>query len=84
MGNFRKRLFKTHLNTVVAWLMRRYFLAIPLEIEEAAEIDSYSKLEVFFKVTISLSMFGIASTALMCFMLTWNEFLLALILPCIR
>ena len=62
------------------WLTRGFFLAIPKEIEEAAEIDGCSKLGIFLRITLPLSLYGLASTALLCFILTWNEFLLALIL----
>jgi len=62
------------------WLTRGFFLAIPKELEEAAELDGCSKLGVFLRITLPLSLYGLASTALLCFILTWNEFLLALIL----
>jgi len=62
------------------WILRGYFSTIPKEIEEAGQIDGLTPMGVLVKVTIPLISFGIAATALICVILTWNEFLLALLL----
>ena len=64
----------------VVWLMKGFFDAVPVEVEEAAEVDGYSKLEVFYKVTLPLVYKGLAATTMFCLLLTWNEFAAALIL----
>jgi len=63
----------------VIWMMRGFFMAIPIEIEESAQIDGCSKLGAFFKVTLPLAAPGIVATSIFAFTLSWNEFLFALI-----
>lgn len=62
------------------WIMRGYFSTIPKEIEESGQIDGLTPMGVLIKITIPLLSFGIAATAMICMFLTWNEFLLALLL----
>lgn len=64
----------------VIWLMRGFYMEIPKEIEEAAEVDGCSKLSVFLKIVTPVSLYGLAATALFCMLVTWNEFNMALIL----
>lgn len=61
------------------WIMRGYFLTIPHDLEEAARIDGCTRLSALFRVVIPLSAPGLVATSLFCFLLSWEEFLLALI-----
>ena len=61
------------------WIMRGYFLTIPRDLEEAARIDGCTRLGALFRVVIPLSAPGLVATSLFCFLLSWEEFLLALI-----
>lgn len=65
---------------VVVWLMPVYFREIPPELREAAIIDGCSEFQVFTKVVLPLVKASIAATAIYCIIITWNEFLIALIL----
>lgn len=65
---------------IVVWLTRDFFAAIPLDLEESAEIDGASKLRVFFTIALPLVRSGLAATFMLVLILTWNEFLLALFL----
>jgi len=60
------------------WLLRAYFQTIPIELEEAAEIDGASRLQTFYKIALPLSFPGIISTTIFTFILCWNEYLYAL------
>ncbi len=60
------------------WMMTGYIHSIPVEIEEAATIDGCSRLRVLTRLVIPISMPGIVATAVYSFVVTWNEFLLAL------
>jgi len=62
------------------WLMRSFFLSVPAEISEAAMLDGHSPWGVFFKVVLPLVKTGIITTALLCTILIWNEFLFAHVL----
>ncbi len=61
------------------WLLRSYFQSLPRELEEAAMVDGASRLGALFRVILPLSIPGIVATALFAFILSWNEFLFALV-----
>jgi len=61
------------------WIMRGYFQTIPRELEEAAMTDGCTRLGAFVRIVLPLSVPGLIATALFCFLLAWEEFLLALI-----
>jgi multiple sugar transport system permease protein len=60
--------------------MRNFFDAVPRELEEAAFIDGASVLQAFRRVVLPVSAPGLAATAVLCFIMSWNEFFFALIL----
>lgn len=65
---------------LVVWLMKGFIDDVPIAIEEAAQIDGASAFQVFFKVTLPLVKPGLAASAILSFIFSWNEFLFALIL----
>jgi multiple sugar transport system permease protein len=65
---------------IVVWLTRDFFAAIPLDLEESAEIDGASKFRVFFTIALPLVRSGLVATFLLVLILAWNEYLLALFL----
>jgi multiple sugar transport system permease protein len=65
---------------IVVWLTRDFFAAIPLDLEESAEIDGASRLRVFFTIALPLVRSGLVATFLLVLILAWNEYLLALFL----
>jgi multiple sugar transport system permease protein len=60
------------------WMLTSYFKSIPVELEEAAIIDGASRLGVLFRITLPLSIPGIAAGAVYAVVTTWNEFIFAL------
>ena len=66
--------------SLVVWMMRGFFAEIPKEIDEAAMMDGRSKLGAFVRVIVPLAAPGLAATAVLCFIMSWNEFLYAFIL----
>ena len=62
------------------WLLREYFMGLPIEIEEAAMIEGCKSMKVLTKIIIPLSGPGIATTAIFCAILSWNEYLYANVL----
>ncbi|MDO5285262.1 MAG: carbohydrate ABC transporter permease [Actinomycetia bacterium] len=72
-------IFYTGMNLPIAiWMMHSFLKEIPKDVMAAAEIDGASLLRVLTRIVLPLSMPGIAATALICFILSWNEFLFAL------
>jgi multiple sugar transport system permease protein len=57
-----------------------FFRSIPLEIEEAAKIDGSGPWSTFWRITLPLSASSMVATGLFSFMLSYSEFLYALIL----
>jgi len=71
----------TSMNLPIAvWMMRSFLSEIPVEILEAASIDGANLFTIFRRVIIPISGPGIASTALICFIFSWNELLFASVL----
>jgi multiple sugar transport system permease protein len=65
---------------IVVWLMRDYFVNIPLELEESARVDGASPYRVFWSIVLPLSVPGLVATFLFVLVFAWNEYLLALFL----
>lgn len=65
---------------IVIWMMRSFFEDLPIELEEAAMTDGTSRIGAFLRVALPLSTPGIAATAVLCILFSWNEFLFALVL----
>jgi len=63
----------------VIWMMKGFFADIPLEIEEAAQIDGCSTIRLI-PFILPLVAPGVVATAIFSSILTWNEFIAALIL----
>jgi multiple sugar transport system permease protein len=66
--------------SLVVWMMRGFFADIPREIDEAALMDGHGRLGMFLRVIVPLAAPGLAATAILSFILSWNEFLYAFIL----
>ena len=64
----------------VVWMMKGYFQEIPREMEDSAMVDGDTRLGAFWRIVLPLAAPGIAATAIFCLILSWNEFLFALIL----
>jgi multiple sugar transport system permease protein len=64
----------------VVWMMRGFFQELPRELEEAAMVDGDSRLGALVRVILPLVTPGLAATAVFCLIMSWNEFLLALVL----
>ena len=62
------------------WMMKSFFDELPLEVEDAARMDGSSEIKVFFKICLPQVKAGIAATAVFGLILTWNEYLFALLL----
>jgi arabinogalactan oligomer / maltooligosaccharide transport system permease protein len=57
--------------------LRGAFLAIPVDLEEAAMVDGATRAQAFLKVALPAARPAIAVTSLFAFMSAWNEFILA-------
>ena len=64
----------------VVWMMKSFFDDLPRELEESALVDGDSLFGAFRRIALPLVRPGLAATALFCLILSWNEFLFALVL----
>jgi len=86
----RLDLLDTHLAIIIAhttfnlplviWMMKGFFDSVPKEIDEAGMVDGCSPMMTFLRLVLPLTVGGLAATAILCAVFSWNEFLFALIL----
>lgn len=57
------------------WIVKGFFDAIPIELEEAALIDGCSPLGVLWRITMPLALPGLTAVFLLTFVSVWNEFI---------
>ena len=66
--------------SLVVWLMRSFFDSCPRSLEEAAWIDGATLWQTFRRIVLPISGPGLAATAILCFLFSWNDFFFSLIL----
>lgn len=66
--------------SLVIWLMRPFFEKTPRALEEAAWIDGAGFWQAMLRVVLPVAAPGLAATAILCFVFSWNDFFFALIL----
>lgn len=65
---------------IVIWLMRDFFAALPVEVEEAAMVDNVPSWRIFTGIVLPMSTPGLVATFMITLAFVWNEFLFALFL----
>jgi multiple sugar transport system permease protein len=64
----------------VVWIMKGFFDEIPVEIEEAAQLDGANWFQLMWRVVLPLAAPGIVSASLFSIVFAWNEMLFAMVL----
>jgi multiple sugar transport system permease protein len=62
------------------WMMRGFFMEIPIEIEESALVDGCSPFGSFLRISLPLVTPGLIATGVFCFIFSWIEFFFAVCL----
>jgi len=62
------------------WMLWSFLDGIPIEMEEAAIIDGCSRFKTLLVIVLPLMAPALVAVAIFCFLLSWNEFLFALLL----
>ncbi len=65
---------------LVVWCMQAFFDDVPRSLEESAFVDGATSFQAFLRIILPLASPGLAATAVLCFLFSWNEFLFALII----
>ncbi|MGM4984739.1 carbohydrate ABC transporter permease [Rhizobium sp. OK494] len=61
------------------WLLRSVFEALPLALEEAAQLDGAGRLYILFKIVLPLAGPGLTAAAILTFLGAWGQYLVPLI-----
>lgn len=65
--------------SVAIWMLAAYYDSIPISLEEAAWMDGCSLFGGFLRVVLRNSLPGVLSTAIFSFLLSWNDYLVAVV-----
>ncbi|TDC86203.1 carbohydrate ABC transporter permease [Micromonospora sp. KC606] len=65
---------------LVVYIMMGYFDGLPTELEEAALVDGLTHIGAFRRITLPLSVPGVATAGILSFIFSWNNFMFALVL----
>ncbi|AFG35325.1 carbohydrate ABC transporter membrane protein 2, CUT1 family [Fervidobacterium pennivorans DSM 9078] len=68
----------------VIWLLLPFFAAVPRDYEEAARVDGATEKQIFWRVFFPLVSPGLVVASVFAFLMSWNEFLYALILTSVN
>lgn len=66
--------------TFFSWVMKGFFEAVPMEIEEAGYLDGCSRWGAFIRITLPQVVPGVIALSILGWLWAWNELLFALIL----
>ena len=64
----------------IIWMLKGFVDGVPLDLEESAMIDGCTRVGAFFRVTFPLLGPGLVATGVFGFLVSWNEFTLALVI----
>jgi ABC-type glycerol-3-phosphate transport system permease component len=62
------------------WLLRAFFQSIPLELEEAAQVDGAGRIRALLYIVAPLALPGLIATSIFTFTLAWNDYIFTRIL----
>jgi trehalose/maltose transport system permease protein len=62
------------------WMLRSFFMNIPPELDEAAQVDGCNRLQAFWKVIMPVMWPGVITTGLFSFLLAYNDYMVAMLL----
>lgn len=65
---------------IAVLLLKSFFDDVPKDVDEAAMIDGATRSQTFRKIVLPMAKGGVAAAAVLCFVFSWTEFLLALFL----
>lgn len=83
LGNTREGLvlvYLTFATPLATWMLMGFFRGIPMELEEAAQVDGCTLLGALLRVLLPLTAPGLVAVAVFTFTGAWSELLLALVL----
>lgn len=73
-------LYTAYQLPITVWVLYAFFQTLPQELEHAAMIDGYSRIEVLRRIVIPLSKPGMVAAGLLVIIFAWNDFVVALVM----
>ena len=73
-------LYTAYQLPLVVWILVGYIQSLPLELEQAAMIDGYSRFETMWKIVLPLSRPALVATGLFVLTFAWNDFVVAVVM----
>lgn len=70
-------LYAAHIIPFAVWMTRAHFAGVPRELEQAALVDGYSRLEAVWKVILPGARPALLSAAAFGFLYSWNDYITA-------
>lgn len=77
--SFEALIFPTAFSAFSVFLLRQFFLGIPMELDEAARMDGSSSFRIWWQILMPLSSPVLAALTIFVFLGSWNSFLWPLI-----
>ena len=65
---------------LIVYLMMSFFDSLPTELEDAAQVDGLTPIGAFLRISLPLSVPGLATAGILSFIFSWNNFMFALVL----
>ncbi len=62
---------------IATWLLRNFFEQVPIELEEAAQVDGATRLTALRRVVVPVAIPAVFTAGILCFILAWNDFAFA-------
>jgi multiple sugar transport system permease protein len=72
-------LYLSFIIPFIIWVMQSHFASISKSFEEAAQIDGCNRFQTLFHIFMPIARPGMIATGILSFLLSWDEFFLALI-----
>lgn len=60
------------------WMLTSFFREFPSELEDAARVDGFTRLQTLTKIVLPISAPALAATGILVFIFSWNEYVIAL------
>ena len=65
---------------LIVYIMMSFFDSLPTELEDAAQVDGLTPIGAFLRISLPLSVPGLATAGILSFIFSWNNFMFALVL----
>jgi multiple sugar transport system permease protein len=64
---------------LAVWILATFFTELPVDVEEAAQVDGFSRWQILSRVVLPMAAPGIFTASILIFIHAWNEFFFALL-----